>query len=660
MSNVKKLMMSAAGGEVVNVEDVFNVSLYRSNGSSRTITNGIDLNSNGGLIWLKSRSGGGQDHWLYDSERSSYSKGLRTNNTNPEYGPATSPITSTSTTGFTISTYSEINTNTIDYVAHTFRKCKNFFDIVTYTGNQQNRTISHNLGSVPGMIIIKNYSGYDGWYVYHRELDATAPEDYHLELNATASRTDDNTVFNDTAPTATHFTVGTNQGVNNTGQTYVAYLFAHHDGTGTFGPTGDQDIIKCGSFNMSMSGDYDAYVDLGFEPDWVLTHDYAHSGNNWWMFDQERGWGFRNEGSGLSSSTGGKSMSLFANTNADEGTNYNYGGLENQGFRWASNFNYVDNNTKYVYVAIRRGPMGEVEDPDEVFTASYGNASGSQPPGWTGRSPNMVDASMDLNVGGGSTDNVTFGARPILHRYTDQMHYVDGPFFYSWAGMNYDHPFGFRDGSNGTSDLGYMWSRARGAFDIMHYHSQQTNQTIPHNLNGEIGMAWFMNHRYKRYVHVYARPLGANKYLYLNNNNAANTDTGIWQNTHPTDTNFYVGSNFSYNDNYHVWLFGNLDGVSKVGSYTGNGSSSTGQNIDCGFSNGIRFLMIKNTQSTGPWYFWDEANLATTNQPYWYIQNQSGLNQTDYIGTYNAGFNIKNGPDVNNTNVNYLFYAIAA
>ena len=84
---------------------------------------------------------------------------------------------------------------------------RGFFDVVTYTGTGSAQNISHNLGSVPGCIIIKNRSNTADWTVYHRGVDASSPEDYNLALNKTDARDDNVAYFNDTAPTSTVFTV---------------------------------------------------------------------------------------------------------------------------------------------------------------------------------------------------------------------------------------------------------------------------------------------------------------------------------------------------------------------------------------------------------------------------------------------------------------------
>jgi hypothetical protein len=61
MDPLTRLLMQgaagAAGGDVLGVEDVFSTWLYTGNGSTQTITNGIDLDGEGGLVWIKNRSG---------------------------------------------------------------------------------------------------------------------------------------------------------------------------------------------------------------------------------------------------------------------------------------------------------------------------------------------------------------------------------------------------------------------------------------------------------------------------------------------------------------------------------------------------------------------------------------------------------------------------
>ena len=57
MTNIRRALQAAAGvgGEGEYVEDVFNTYLYTGTADSLTITNGIDLSGEGGLVWVKAR-----------------------------------------------------------------------------------------------------------------------------------------------------------------------------------------------------------------------------------------------------------------------------------------------------------------------------------------------------------------------------------------------------------------------------------------------------------------------------------------------------------------------------------------------------------------------------------------------------------------------------
>jgi hypothetical protein len=95
-----------------------------------------------------------------------------------------------------------------------------------------------------------------------------------------------------------------------------------------------------------------------------------------------------------------------------------------------------------------------------------------------------------------------------------------------------------------------------------------------------------------------------------------------------------------------------------VGSFTGDGTS--GRQIDCGFQNGARFILIKATSSTGGWLLWDaERGIVTGNDPYLFLNTTDAENTSgDNVDPYSAGF-IVNGPGNNASGVDYIFYAIA-
>jgi hypothetical protein len=162
MSKIATLMQQAAAGavgEALAIEDVFSTYLYTGNGSTQTITNGIDLAGEGGLVWRKPRTSTTfNDHILMDTLRGD--NYLKTNSTDAEIA-TTSDFTDFLSDGFSMSSSTRINASGVNYASWTFRKAPRFFDVVTYTGNGTTQAINHNLGSVPGVIITKRTDSAD-------------------------------------------------------------------------------------------------------------------------------------------------------------------------------------------------------------------------------------------------------------------------------------------------------------------------------------------------------------------------------------------------------------------------------------------------------------------------------------------------------------------
>jgi hypothetical protein len=242
-SYVKAGLWPTAGNQKPLIEDVFSTYLYTGNGSTQTITNDIDLAGEGGLVWTKARNVG-TFHALTDTERGGQ-YALYSSDTSAQVDRGSDFITSFNSDGYSIGADGLIN-DTYNYASWTFRKAPRFFDVVTWTGDAvAGRTISHDLGVEPGCIIVKRLNGADNWTVYHRGIDASAPENYTIYLNTTEERADQD-LWADTAPTDAVFSVGDNIKVNGSGSTYVAYLFAHDP----LGPSedGSDGLIACGSY----------------------------------------------------------------------------------------------------------------------------------------------------------------------------------------------------------------------------------------------------------------------------------------------------------------------------------------------------------------------------------------------------------------------------
>jgi hypothetical protein len=156
---------------------------------------------------------------------------------------------------------------------------------------------------------------------------------------------------------------------------------------------------------------------------------------------------------------------------------------------------------------------------------------------------------------------------------------------------------------------------------------------------------------------------GATKYARLESENAVATYSGIWNDTAPTNQVFSVGSDGYINgssDLYIIYLFASVAGISKVGSYTGTGSDL---NVDCGFSAGARFILIKRTDSSGGWYVYDSLRgIVAGNDPYLLLNSTAAqVTNTDYIDPLSSGFTVTSSAPagLNASSGTYIFLAIA-
>ena len=157
---------------------------------------------------------------------------------------------------------------------------------------------------------------------------------------------------------------------------------------------------------------------------------------------------------------------------------------------------------------------------------------------------------------------------------------------------------------------------------------------------------------------------GGNSYIDLNENFSEFSSTNMWGGTEPTNSVFTVGPAATRtNDSsstYIAYLFATLAGVSKVGSYTGTGSNV---DVDCGFSAGARFILIKRTDSTGDWYVWDSVRgIVAGNDPYLLLNSTAAeVTSTDYIDPLSSGFTVTSSAPaaLNASGGSYIFLAIS-
>jgi len=641
MSNVARVAGQAANtlSKPLNVEDVFSTYLWEGTGANQTITNGIDLDGEGGLVWIKQRSIA-QDHQLFDNDTVGGTR-LHTNNTNVSSN-SSQYLSAFNSNGFSIGTNSRINQSGEDYTSWTFRKAPKFFDVVTYTGTGSAQNISHNLGSVPGMIVVKRTDNTSDWNVYHRESH-NFPANNFLRMNLTNAIDADFDIWNATVPTDAVFSVGSSTKTNVSGATYVAYLFAHNDGDGEFGD-GTQDIIKCGSYTGNGSSQD---IDLGFEPQWIMIKN-ATSAQNWWIVDNMRG-----------IVSGGNDPALLANDSGAEITGNGVADLNPNGFKvYESLYNTSANN--YIYIAIRRGPMAVPESGTEVFDITTRDATHPS----FDASFDVVDAAINRNTSG-AFDWFAY-ARLLGTKYL-QPNLTNAE--NTGASIEWDYMDGWSNGSGTNADLySWMWKRAPNFFDVVTYTGDGTaGRTVSHNLGVAPEMMWVKNRDQTQTWAVYHKDLDATSpedyYLQLQTSNARINTSAVFG-AQPTDSVFTVDVASSVNQSGQgiiAYLFASLDGVSKVGSYTGNGTT---QNIDCGFTSGARFVLIKRTDSTGDWEVYDtERGINAGNDSHLQLNTTTAqFLSADTIDPYNAGFTVNvDGSDSrsNASGASYIFYAIA-
>lgn len=619
-----------AAAKVNYIEDFFQSYLRTGTGASATVTTGLDGSTKETLVWTKSRSAA-TNHKLTDNVRG-VTKALSSNTTDAE-ATDSQGLTAFSATGYTLGTNTDYNNSGATYVDWQWVAQPKFFDVVTWTGNGGDDVpISHNLGSTPGFIITKNTSGSSNWWCFHTSLG----NNKGIRLNSTAVPFDAG--GNTWDVTSTTFSANSTFGLNTNGATYVAYLFAHD--AGGFGLTGTDNVISCGSFTTDGSGN--ATVSLGYEPQWIMYKSSSTSGGDWQIFDSMRGL------------TMGLDSSLSANSSGAETTSIDWLTPSATGFSTVGAVFYT--SATYIYIAIRRGPMKVPTLGTSVFAIGGNAISGSS----TLTTSFPVDAFIENSLTS-SASNSRFCSRlqgsnrRLVTSNTD-----------AEAADNGDSQFGGASykitGANGG--VVYGMQRAPGFFDEVCYTGTGVARTVTHNLaavpelmiikvRSPTGYAW----------RVYAAPLGVTQSLRLNTDNASETDT-YWNGTAPTSTVFSVNNYGQVNNSGSpivAYLFATCAGVSKVGSYTGNGTTQT---INCGFgAGGARFVLIKRTDATGDWYTYDTARgMTVLTDPYLLLNSTAAETATlGSVTTVSTGFAL-NSAILAAINVNagtYIFLAIA-
>ncbi len=634
-SYTKQGIWPTAGNVEPDVASNFSTYLYEGNNGTLSVNNGIDFAGDGGLLWIKNREAA-FSHLLIDTARGG-NKYIYSDSSAAEGTLSSAEQFTLSSTGFS-STAADFlwNNNNYDYVSWSFKKQAKFFTCLTYTGTgpgsgANEQQVSHDLGAKPGIVIIKRTDGTGDWWVFTDVIDGSNDYSYLNGTNAFADSS--NNVATDTV-----FNVGGT--LNTSGATYVAYLFANE--------TGADSMIRCGSYTNSSSG---IEVNLGFEPQWLLTKNV--STGNWTIADKMRGW----ENTGA---TGDNFRQLRPNVDNTENAEMDPSITPTGFVTYGEGGGGGSATGTFIYVAIRAPMMIAPTVGTEVFNMDgfVGRTSGS----W-----------FRTNTGSSTTFPADFAlrARPnnadeknaLTRILGDKMLRTDGTGSVTTSGNGqWDWMDGYADAVNNTTFFSWMWKSAKSFFSVVAYTGNYTaGRTVSHSLGVAPEMIWVKGRDNTDHWHVYHTATTADNYLRLNDSGASTDSVTVWNDTDPTSSVFTLGNNGGVNgmgNTFIAYLFASLPGISKVGSYTGNGGSQT---IDCGFNSSARFILIKRTDSTGDWWVLDtERGIAAGNDQLITLNDTTAQTAADVIDPNNSGFTVDTtNADFNASGGNYIFYAIA-
>ena len=269
----------------------FNTTLFTGNGANDNAQTGVGFQPD--WTWIKARSQG-YDHMLFDRVRQGSNAQpfeIRSNLTNAQ-STDTSGVKSFDSDGFTLNNGGYVNGNGVTFASWNWKangagsantdgsinttatsvNTTAGFSIVKYTGTGSNATVGHGLGVAPKVIINKNINSTAWWGVYHESLGNTNA----IYLNTTNATDASVQYWNNTSPTSSVFSVGTNSISNASGGTYISYCFAEKKG-----------YSKFGSYTGNGNND-GTFVYTGFKPAWVMVKQTNAAGNSWHIKDNKR------------------------------------------------------------------------------------------------------------------------------------------------------------------------------------------------------------------------------------------------------------------------------------------------------------------------------------------------------------------------------------
>jgi hypothetical protein len=370
---------------------------------------------------------------------------------------------------------------------------------------------------------------------------------------------------------------------------------------------------------------------------------------SWYIYDNMRG---------VATLGGGQSdIKLRANSSGVEGSLAGDAIAFNAtGFNLETSDNELNNSgSTYIYVAIRRGPMAVPTLGTTVFSPQV-----QTPPGGT----YTIAANSGFPIDWLPTrqkDTVTdwYQTSRLTNNYmSPNTTAAESPNIYGFDLMQ-----GVSAGWNASPTVSYAFRRAPSFFDVVAYTGTGSLRTVAHNLAAVPELIIVKRRSATNSWYIYNSTIGAANVMGLNSALGSSADNAAWNSTSPTSAVFTVNTESAVNfsgQTYVAYLFATCSGVSKVGSYTGTGALQT---VNCGFTSGARFILIKRTDATGDWWVYNSASGITSgNDPYLLMNSTDAeVTGTNYVDTDTTGFKVTAAAPagLNASGGTYIFLAIA-
>lgn len=443
---------------------------------------------------------------------------------------------------------------------------------------------------------------------------------------------------------------------NISGNQYTAYLFGHDVDPAT-------STIYCGSY--IGSGTVGQNINIGWEPQFLMVKKVDGTGD-WYIVDSARGMPM----------AGGYSFGTATITTSAEILSPQLIASQPLGFSLETTDTTLNEASQlYIYIAIRRSTKKPTTGSEVLFQSAVGPGA-SQVAQFDNADFGLALTDRYNNTGGFRWyDRVRGVGRPTqpVPALLSQHAGVQGVYtasteantFTEPTAYVYENTLGLSLGSNNgyySGSVGYLFKRAAGFMDIASYLGDgQVMSHRPHNLGvaPQLVITKSLTAHENWLVYFSIDPANAVAF-YLNSTEGSFGNGSNWVNnkTFLSQNNGWFGSNLA-GHRYIAYLFATLAGVSKVGYYQGN--DAVGRVIDCGFSNGARFVLIKSA-SAGDWMLWDSARgIVDGSEPQSNLGGVRPERVTDSIDPHPSGFIVNYGTteNINSSVGTYYFLAIA-